>query len=93
MESECCMLCWMSVGSEFTLHLSPSNPGLSWLTCVYHLCGFSRSVAFTCAQPMNNMLKSMEKRRVRLGYTAPTPCLLMAVTGCVPSSNLLASLG
>lgn len=79
--------------SEFTLRLPPSNPVLCWLPRVYRVCGFSHSVAFTCVQPMNTMLKSMEKRRVRFGYIAPTPCLLMAVTGCVPSSNLLTSIG
>lgn len=83
-----CLLCGsLSLLSAFLL------PVLCWLPRVYRVCGFSHSVAFTCVQPMNTMLKSMEKRRVRFGYIAPTPCLLMAVTGCVPSSNLLTSIG
>lgn len=47
---------------EFTLHLSPSNAVPCWLTCVYHLCGFSHPLAFACVQPMNSMLESLGKK-------------------------------
>lgn len=74
--------------SEFTLRLPPSQPCALVGCLVGHItrwCGFSSTlVAFTCVQPMNtHMLKSMEKRRVRFGYIAPTPaCWCSWLAGC-----------
>ena len=83
----CCAGClFFGCLSLLPTFLLPTLRFAGWL--VYTTCVDSLTLAFTCVQPMNNVLKSMEKKRVRLGCVAPTPCLLMAVTGCVPSSNL-----